>query len=211
MPRRGGCVPGCGSAQARRRATKPRPLPAGSAPARAQQAVHVCLVHQAVGGQDSQARRVHVHEGHHHVPRVLDLRMLVAEGQRRFVAMVPVGDDQLLGCIACWMEAMSTGSEMLQSRCTAPYSSVTAAMGSSPATSSRMASTSPRGVRIQHEDLPEMRARVAQQFQAVLLGAAQSLLVAVHDAGRVVFHRAEPDEALADQPFAGIGYWNSWK
>ena len=41
-----------------------------------------------------------------------------------------------------------------------------------------------RAVRIQHEDLAEVRVRVAQQLQPILLGAGQRLLVAMHHAAR---------------------------
>ena len=59
---------------------------------------------------------------------------------------------------------------------------------------------------VQHEELAEVRVGVAQQFQAVLLGTGEGLLVPVDDAGGIVFHRAQPDEALAHQPLAGVGH-----
>ena len=69
-----------------------------------------------------------------------------------------------------------------------------------------------RRVRVEHEELAEMRVSVAQQFQAVLLRTRERLLVPVHDAGRVFLDRAERDEALAHQALAGVrDTVNSWK
>ena len=61
-------------------------------------------------------------------------------------------------------------------------------------------------IRVQHENLPEVSARVAQQLQAVFLGTGQRLLVAIHHARRVILHFAEPDEAHARGALRGIGH-----
>ena len=55
------------------------------------------------------------------------------------------------------------------------------------------------GVGIQHEELPAVRVRVAQQLQPVLLRSRERLLVPVHHAAGVVLHRAQGDESLAHQ------------
>src|SRR5271167_3254723 len=60
-------------------------------------------------------------------------------------------------------------------------------------------------VRIQHEELLELRAGVAQQFKAIFLRAGERLLVTVDHARRIWLEFAEPDEALACEAFAGIG------
>ena len=59
-------------------------------------------------------------------------------------------------------------------------------------------------VRIQHEELPEMGVRVAQQLQTVLLRTGERLLVPMHHAGRILLQSAERDEALPHQPLARI-------
>ena len=51
---------------------------------------------QAVGRQDFQARRVHVDKRHHHFLGVFETRVVFLESQRRLVAMMPIGDEQLL-------------------------------------------------------------------------------------------------------------------
>ena len=63
-----------------------------------------------------------------------------------------------------------------------------------------------RGVRVQHEDRFEVRVGVLEQLHAVLLGTGEGLLVAEDDARRILFHLAERDEAFADQALAGIGH-----
>ena len=52
--------------------------------------------HQPVRRQNLQARRMHVDEGHHHPVRAGQPRVLLAERQRRFIAVMAVGDQQLL-------------------------------------------------------------------------------------------------------------------
>ena len=84
-------------------------------------------VHQAVGGQDLQARRVHVDEGHHHAVGAGQVRVLVAECQRGLVAVMAVGDQQLL--VRHQLLDRARRSAIFQRRCTAPYSSVTSASG----------------------------------------------------------------------------------
>ena len=59
-----------------------------------------------------------------------------------------------------------------------------------------------RRVGVQHEELPEMGVRVAQQLQPVLLRPGERLLVPVDHARGILLHRAERDEALAHQPLA---------
>ena len=67
------------------------------------------------------------------------------------------------------------------------------------------------GVGIEHEELPKVRARAAQQVQAVLLGAGQGLLVAENHTGIVGLDLPQADEAapgvaLTVQPeLLGIG------
>ncbi len=61
-----------------------------------------------------------------------------------------------------------------------------------------------RWVRIEHENLSEMRMGMAEQFEPVLLGAGKRLLMAVYDARAVVLHRPEPDESAAGKPLARI-------
>ena len=51
---------------------------------------------------------------------------------------------------------------------------------------------------------PKCACVCAQQLQAVLLGAGERLLVAVHHAGGIILHRAQGDEALAHQALARI-------
>ena len=53
------------------------------------------------------------------------------------------------------------------------------------------------GIVVQHEKLAGVRARVAEQFEAVDLGPGQRLFVAEDDASGVVFDAAQRDEALA--------------
>ena len=47
-----------------------------------------------------------------------------------------------------------------------------------------------RRVGIQHEELAEVRVRVTQQFEAILLGAGKRLLVPVNHARRILFQDA---------------------
>ena len=61
-------------------------------------------------------------------------------------------------------------------------------------------------VRIEHEDLAEMRARVVEKFPAILLGTGQRLFVAKNDVSGIIFHLAEADEALASEALARIGH-----
>ena len=63
-----------------------------------------------------------------------------------------------------------------------------------------------RRIGVQHEDRFEVGVGVLEQFHAVLLGAGEGLLVAEDDAGGILFHLAERDEALAHQALAGIGH-----
>ena len=53
-------------------------------------------VDQAVGGEDFEAGRVHVDEGHHDAIGAGEVWVLMAEGQGGFIAMVAIGDEQLL-------------------------------------------------------------------------------------------------------------------
>ena len=46
--------------------------------------------------QNLQPRRMHVHKSHHDFFGILQSRILVAKRQRGLVAMMPIGDQQLL-------------------------------------------------------------------------------------------------------------------
>ena len=104
--------------------------------------------------------------------------------------------------MSCWTRAVSA---IFQTRCTAPYSSVTSAIGAEAAASSSEGVDRAIRVGVQHEELAEVRVRVAEQLHAVLLWAGKGLLVAVHDVGGILFDAAEGDEALADEALTGVG------
>ena len=55
---------------------------------------------------------------------------------------------------------------------------------------------------IQHEDLAEVRVRVAQQLHAILFRTGERLFMAMDHSGRIVFHGAHANEALAFQGLA---------
>ena len=88
----------------------------------------------------------------------------------------------------------------------APYSSVTSARGGAAADSVEQGVDGAGGIGVEHEELAEVGVGVAEEFEAVLLGAGEGLLVAVDDAHGVVLDGAEGDEALADETLAGIGH-----
>jgi hypothetical protein len=54
---------------------------------------------------------------------------------------------------------------------------------------------------IQHEDLSEVRARVAQQFQAIFLRSRKRLFMAIHHARGIILDLSDPDETHARGPF----------
>ena len=85
------------SAQARlRRSSESISSTSKSCAALARKSAVAYAAHQAVGGQNLQARRVHVDEGHHDAVGAGQAGIFVAEGQGGFVAMVAIGDQQLL-------------------------------------------------------------------------------------------------------------------
>ena len=84
-------------------------------------------VHQPVRGQNLQAGRMHVDERHHDAVRARQAGVLVAEGQRGFVAVMAVGDQQLL--VAPSAPGWRAASAIFQTRWTAPYSSVDLGQG----------------------------------------------------------------------------------
>ena len=135
-------------------------------------------------------------------PAPSQLRMVAAEGHGGLVAMMAVGDQQLL-----------VGHQLLDvlpapifhMRWMAPYSSVTSAMGGESGGLIEQIVDRARRIGVQHEDRFEVSVGVLEQFHAVLLGTGEGLLVAEDDARRILFHLAERDEALADQSLAGIG------
>ena len=128
--------------------------------------------------------------------------MFAAEGHGGLIAMMAVGDEQLL----VGHELLNLGARraIFQMRWMAPYSSVTSAMGGA-GRPVEQGVDGARRVGVQHEDGFEVGVGVLEQFHAVLLGTGEGLLVAEDDARGIFFHLAEGDEALADQALAGIG------
>src|SRR5215471_3602935 len=61
-----------------------------------------------------------------------------------------------------------------------------------------------RRIGVQHEDLPEMRARVAQEFQPVFFWTRERLFVTMDYPLRVRGHFTEPDKTLAHEFFVAI-------
>ena len=51
---------------------------------------------------------------------------------------------------------------------------------------------------------PKVRARVTQQLHAILFRTGQRLFMAMDHSSRIVFHRAQADEALAFQSLAAV-------
>jgi hypothetical protein len=77
----------------------------------------------AMRRQNLEARRMHVHESHHHFLAHPSASILVAKRQRGFVAMMPIGDQQLLVRHQRLNARDHAGSEIFQTRCVTPYSS----------------------------------------------------------------------------------------
>ena len=147
---------------------------------------------------------MHVDERHHHTIRARQTGVLVAERQRGFVAVMPVGDQQFLvrhqllddaahgighpphavdrAVLVRDLRYRRQRRRLIQQRVDGAF-----------------------GIGIQHEDLPAVRVRVAQQLEPVLLRPRERLLVPVHHAGGVVLHRAQGDEPLAHQALARVG------
>ena len=122
--------------------------------------------------------------------------MFVTKRQSRLVAMVPVGDDQFFG-----------GHRVLDGRhqhrlADLPqpvFGSVLVRHDGRRLLSGRFVEDRvdlARRIGVQHKELPAMRMRVPQQFEAVLLGSTERALVAMHDPRRVVLHGAQPDGSL---------------
>ncbi len=148
---------------------------------------------------------MHVHEGHHDLVRARKVRVLTVEGQRRLVAVMAVGDEQLL-----------RAHQLLEARdprrvgyLPQPVLGLVLVGDARQRLGARGvlqdAIDLAFGIRIEHEELAEMGVAVAQQREPVLLRTRERLLVAVDDALRIILHRAQPDEAFAHQPLAGIG------
>ena len=161
---------------------------------------------QAVRRQDLQPRRMHVHERHHDAVRAGQVGILVAESQRSFIAVMPVGDEQFLVRHQLPDARNTAGVRDLPKRMARAVLVGDIAGGLRLRGFVQQTVDLTRRVGVQHEELAEVRVRVAQQFQPVLLRAGQGLLVPVDDARRILLHRAQSDEALAHQPFAAIGH-----
>ena len=129
--------------------------------------------------------------------------ILVAEGQRGLVAVVAVGDQQLLVRHQL-LDARRVGDLPEAVHGAVLVGDLGQRRGCGRLVEQRVDGAV--GVGVQHEELAEVRVGVAQQLQAVLLGPGERLLVAVDDAGGVVLDAAERDEALAHQALAGIGH-----
>ncbi len=159
-------------------------------------------VDQPVRGQDAQAGGVHVDEGHHDAPGAGEIGVFLAECQRGFVAVVAVGDEQLLVRHQL-ADALAAGN--------LPHAVYGAVLVGHLGQRRRPGGFIEQGVHgaggvgIEHEDLAEVGVGVAQQLEAVLLGAGEGLLVAVNHAGGIVLHRSQRDEAFAHQVLAGVG------
>ena len=59
-------------------------------------------------------------------------------------------------------------------------------------------------IRVQHEDLAEMRTRNLEQLPTVLLRTGERLLMPMYGALIVLLHCTEPDESLAGQALARV-------
>ena len=125
----------------------------------------------AMSSENLHARRVHVDEGHHHVLGGRIGGMLIAIGERGFVAMMTVGDQELHRRHhlpdAGHAGRISNGPQAV------PRSILIGHIHqrSAPRRQIQFAVDGALAIRIQHEKLAEMRARVTQHFQTILLGA----------------------------------------
>ena len=145
---------------------------------------------------------MHVDEGHDHAAGAGQVRVVAPEGHGGFVAVVAVGDEQLL--VGHQLLDLRGGGDL-------PHAVDGAVLVGDFGDGRRGGGLIEQGVDgagrvgIQHEDGFEVGVGVLEQFHAVLLGTGEGLLVAEDDARRVFFHLAEGDEALADEALAGIG------
>ena len=131
-----------------------------------------------------------------------EVRVVAPEGHGGLVAVVAVGDEQLL--VRHQLLDLRGGADL-------PHAVDGAVLVGDFGDGRRGGGLIEQGVDgagrvgVQHEDGFEVGVGVLEQFHAVLLGTGEGLLVAEDDARGVVFHLAEGDEALADQALAGIG------
>ena len=173
-----------------------------SGAAAVEEARGIDAAHQAMGGQNLQAGRVHVDEGHDHAAGAGEVRVVAAEGHGGFVAVVAVGDEQFL--VRHELLDLGGGADL-------PHAVDGAVLVGDFGDGRRGGGLIEQGVDgagrvgIEHEDGFEVGVGVLEQLHAVLLGTGEGLLVAEDDARGVVFHLAEGDEALADEALAGIG------
>ena len=104
-----------------------------------------------------------------------------------------------LSAICVRMRSTPADSRVRQTRCVAPYSSVSRrAADRSGLVEEARRSVPPVGIR--HKELPEMRVRVAEQLEAVLTWGRRASARGDTRRRTIVLHRAESNEALAHQP-----------
>ena len=144
---------------------------------------------------------MHVDERHHDPVRARQAGILVAERQRGFVAVVAIGDEQLLiahepldlSGVRAFPNAVD-GAVLVfdfgQRR------------GAGRLVEQRVHRAG--RVRIEHEKLTEVGVGGAQQFEAVLLRTGERLLMTVHHAGGIVLHRAQRDKPFAHQALSRV-------
>ncbi len=135
----------------------------------------------AMRGQNLQPRRVHIDEGHHDVLRRRIAVMILRIRERRLIAVMPVGDQQLLVA----HQRLDHGH--VRRRGDRPHAMPGLILVEH--VQNRRAFLrgcqqrvdGARRVRVQHENLAKVRAGVIQQFAAVFLGTGQRLLMPIDD------------------------------
>ena len=171
-------------------------------------------------GQNHQPVGVHVDEGHHHrgfgVSRLRQLagaglglgrrggRVFLGVIQRGLVAVVAVGDDQLL--VGHGRGQQVDGRRIADLPQPVQHAVLVGDLGvGGPGAVVQNLLDAAGRVGVEHEDLPEMRVRGLEQVEPVALGLAERLLVAEDHLLGVLVQLAEGDEAapLLDDLGAG--------
>ena len=136
---------------------------------------------EAVGGEDLEAG-VGGRDEHDHHPRALRRSLLLGVGERRLVAVVPVGDQELAIC-ECLGNALARKPP--EPRVTGDEIRLTIGDGHG------------RLAVVEEEDRLELRLRGAQEAQPALLRAGVRPLVRQHGSGRVRLDPERGNETLA--------------